>query len=136
MDYLGNIKPFKGTEKFLLIQYIKNQLKDDKDEYKANNIDKLREIMDLVEMFYDKKGQGKIKEEVVRKAYDISSDEFLNQMIPFVIQHGLLKNKTIKRKINNYFKQKKLKKKHCEEHYEQYYNSIFIINSLFCRNKI
>ena len=108
MDYLGNIKPFKDTEKHLLIQYIKNQLKDNRDDNKSNNIKTLIEIMDLAEMYYNKKGQGSIKEEVVRKSYDISSEEFLNQMIPFIISQGLLKKKTIKKKFINYFKKKNL----------------------------
>ena len=112
MDFVINSKSYKDVEKYQLINYLKNDLKYIKDDNeKINNVELLIYLMNFVEMYYQKKGTGIIKEDVVRSVLDKSNDSFLNQMIPFVIQKQLLKPKNIKRKLFNYLKKKSLQRK-------------------------
>lgn len=107
-----NSKSYKEVEKNQLINYLKNELRYIKDDdQKYNNIELLIYLMNFVEMYYIKKGTGDIKEEVVRSVLDKSSNDFLNQMIPFVINKNLLKPKTMRRKILYYLKKKTLQRK-------------------------
>ena len=92
MDYINNIKPYKDVEKNQLINYLKNELKILRGEYQSiDNIDLLIYLMNFVEMYYNKRGSGKIKEEVVRSVLEKCSNSFLDQMIPFVVEKKLLK---------------------------------------------
>ena len=112
MDFIYNTKSYRDVEKYQLINYLKNELKYIKDDnQKIDNVELLIYLMNFVEMYYNKKGSGIIKEDVVRSVLDKSSNEFLNQMIPFIINKQLLKPKTMRRKILNYFKKKNLQKK-------------------------
>lgn len=108
---LYNTKSYKDVEKFQLIQHLKNELRIIKDDnLKIDNVDLLIYVMNFVEMYYSKKGSGLIKEEVVRNVMDKCNENFLNQMIPFVVSKKLLKPKTIYRKLKNYVKKKTCKK--------------------------
>ena len=112
MDFIFNHKSYKEAEKFQVINHLKNELRIIKDDsQKIDNVDLLIYVMNFVEMYYNKKGSGPIKEEVVRNVMDKSSESFLNQMIPFIVQKNLLKPKTIKRKFIHYFLKKNLQKK-------------------------
>ena len=112
MNFIGVSKSYKEVEKNQLVAQLKNELRIIKDDnQKTDNIDLLIFIMNLVEMFFNQKGSGSVKEEVVRAVLDKFSDTFLNQMIPFIVNHKLLKPKTIRRKIFNYFKKKNYQRK-------------------------
>lgn len=107
-----NSKSYKEVEKFQLIQHLKNELRIIKDDnLKIDNVDLLIYVMNFVEMYYNKRSSGLIKEEVVRNVMDRCTDGFLSQMIPFIISKKLLKQKTIFRIIKNYIKKKNLQKR-------------------------
>ena len=105
-------KSYKEVEKFQVIQHLKNELRIIKDDnLKIDNVDLLIYIMNFVEMFYNEKGSGSIKEEIVRNVMERCTDGFLSQMIPFIISKKLLKRKTFFRIIKNFVKKKNLQKR-------------------------
>ena len=105
-------KSYKEVEKFQVIQHLKNELRIIKDDnIKIDNVDLLIYIMNFVEMYYNERGSGSIKEEVVRSVMDKCNDQFLSQMIPFIVSKKLLKTKTIFRMIRNFIKKKNLQKR-------------------------
>ena len=81
------------------------------DEFKNNNIDLLIHVMNFVEMYFTGHKMGKVKEEVVRRVLDKFTSEFLDQMIPFVLEKKLLIPKSIINTILNFFKKKNLQSK-------------------------
>lgn len=112
MNFIGNIKQYEGVEKNQLITHLKNELRIIKDSnVTTDNIDLLIYLMNFVEMYYSKKGSGKIKEEVVRSVLDKCSEQFLSQMIPFIVSKKLLKPKTLKRKLLHFLKKKNLQRR-------------------------
>jgi hypothetical protein len=111
MDIL-KISTYKDVEKSQVIHHLKNEIRLIKeDSKKNNNIDLLIYVMNVVELFYSKRKMGITKEEVVRSVLDNFCTNFLDQMIPFIIEHQLLKKKTIKRGITNYFKKKNFQRR-------------------------
>ena len=112
MNFIGNSKSYKEVEKNQLINHLKNELRIIKDDnQKIDNVDLLIFLMNFVEMYYNEKGSGPIKEDVVRSVLDRCSVPFLNQMIPFIVSKQLLKPKTLRRKILAYFKKKNLQRR-------------------------
>ena len=62
-------------------------------------------------MYFTGHKMGKVQEEVVRRVLDKFTVDFLDQMIPFVLEKKLLIPKSIINTILNFFKKKNLQKK-------------------------
>ena len=58
--------------------------------------------MNFVEMYFTGHKMGKVKEEVVRRVLDKFTIDFLDQMIPFVLEKKLLIPKSIINTMENY----------------------------------
>ena len=89
MSNILKIKQFPEVEKCKVIQHLKNEIRIIKDEFKTNNIDLLIHVMNFLEMYFTGHKMGKVKEEVVRVLDKFTAD-FLDQMIPFVLEKKLL----------------------------------------------
>ena len=110
MSNILKIKQFPEVEKCKIIQHLKNEIRIIGDEFKTNNIDLLIHVMNFVEMYFTGHKMGKVKEEVVRRVLDKFTADFLDQMIPFVLEKKLLIPKSIINTILNFFKKKKFTK--------------------------
>ena len=104
------IKQFPEVEKCRVILYLKNEIRIIGDEFKNNNIDLLIHVMNFVEMYFTGHKMGKVKEEVVRRVLERFTADFLDQMIPFVLEKKLLIPKSIFNTILNFFNKKKIYK--------------------------
>ena len=110
MSNILKIKQFPEVEKCKIIQHLKNEIRIIGDEFKTNNIDLLIHVMNFVEMYFTGHKMGRVKEEVVRRVLDKFTADFLDQMIPFVLEKKLLIPKSIINTILNFFKKKKFTK--------------------------
>ena len=110
MSNILKMKQFPEVEKCKVIQHLKNEIRIIGDEFKTNNIDLLIHVMNFVEMYFTGHKMGKVKEEVVRRVLDRFTADFLDQMIPFVLEKKLLIPKSIINTILNFFKKKKFAK--------------------------
>lgn len=109
MNNLFKQQPFDEVEKEMLIQHLKNYIRNIKDDRKkVNNIKLLEYVMNFVEMFFSNKGSGKSKEEVTRRVLDFCSDSWLDEHIEYILERRLLKNKNIMNKIMFHFQKKNL----------------------------
>ena len=106
MSNILKIKQFPEVEKCKIIQHLKNEIRIIGDEFKNNNIDLLIHVMNFVGMYFTGHKMGKVKEEVVRRVLDKFTADFLDQMIPFVLEKKLLIPKSIINTILNFFKKK------------------------------
>ena len=111
MSNILKIKQFPEVEKCKVIQHLKNEIRIIGDDFKTNNIDLLIHVMNFVEMYFTGHKMGKVKEEVVRRVLDKFTADFLDQMIPFVLEKKLLIPKSIINTILNFFKKKNLQNK-------------------------
>ena len=106
MSNILKIKQFPEVEKCKIIQHLKNEIRIIGDDFKTNNIDLLIHLMNFVEIYFTGHKMGKVKEEVVRRVLDKFTADFLDQMIPFVLEKKLLIPKSIINTILNFFKKK------------------------------
>ena len=111
MSNILKMKQFPEVEKCKIIQHLKNEIRIIGDDFKTNNIDLLIHVMNFVEMYFTGHKMGKVKEEVVRRVLDKFTADFLDQMIPFVLEKKLLIPKSIINTILNFFKKKNLQNK-------------------------
>ena len=102
MSNILKMKQFPEVEKCKIIQHLKNEIRIIGDEFKTNNIDLLIHVMNFVEMYFTGHKMGKVKEEVVRRVLDKFTADFLDQMIPFVLEKKLLIPKSIINTILNF----------------------------------
>ena len=110
MSNILKIKQFPEVEKCKVIQHLKNEIRIIGDEFKTNNIGLLIHVMNFIEMYFTGHKMGKVKEEVVRRVLDKFTADFLDQMIPFVLEKKLLIPKLIINTILNFFFKKKFTK--------------------------
>ena len=93
MNNFFNFRPHANIEKNQVIRYLKNEVCGYSE--RIDNAELLEHYMNVVEMYFNKKGTGRIKEEVIRSIFDFCSKHFLDEMIPYIVKKGILKNKTI-----------------------------------------
>ena len=106
MSNILKMKQFPEVEKCKVIQHLKNEIRIIGDDFKTNNINLLIHVMNFVEMYFTGHKMGRVKEEVVRRVLDKFTADFLDQMIPFVLEKKLLILKSIINTILNFFLKK------------------------------